>query len=431
MTDLKIQLLRDQPELIEKIIFDLKGLNEKERYQKIFQANGREKNIISTAVWLLSLREKARTKFNEADIMFFNSLGLEQASSQRIAEYISSRFLAKWQVVDLTVGIGANALAIAKKCKQVLASDINEETLFIAKLNAQIFKLSEKIEFFNLAAEDLVSDLLKKDYFNIPKKYHQVDAFFLDPDRSRETKTKTRSIINSRPNLLEILPELFKITKNVAVKISPAFDYKEIEMLAAEPEIEIISEDNNCKVVMLWFGEFKRNVRTAACLKKSGDYIFSSNNVDSYLAIIKPAKYIYEADKALIKAHLVNELGLKLKLNKISHYDNYLTSDLLPQEIKFDDDKELKRLFNIFNIFEVISVFNHSFKDLKKQLNKIGVKKVEIKAKNHFLKVEEIYKKLNLKEGSDFTLLFLSLPEMPKGAILMKRIDSSIFNLLT
>lgn len=429
MTDLKLQLLADKVEVIEKLIVEFKDLNDKERYQKIFQAKNEEKNIISTAVWLLSLREKAQEKFNEADIMFFNSLGLEQSSSQRISEHIASRFQANWQVCDLSVGIGANALAIAKKCQQVLANDSNEETLFIAKLNAKALGLSEKMEFSHLKAEELVEYLLNKDDSVIAKKYHKVDAFFLDPDRNREAKTKTRSIINSSPNLLEILPKLFAITKNVGIKISPAFDYQEIEMLPEEPEIEIISENNSCKVAMLWFGDFKRNVRSATCLRKDGNYLFSSDSLDNYLETTKPAKYIYEADKALTKSHLVNELASKLKLTKISHHSNYLTSDLLPEEIKLDDNheaKELKRLFNVFNIFEVVSVFNSSFKDLKKQLSKMGVERVEIKAKNHFLKVEEIYKKLNLKEGGDFSLLFLDLPEMPKGLILMKRLKAKI-----
>ena len=418
-----LNLLQEDSSLreVEFLISELKNLNVNDRYKKIFQASDKERELISTAVWLLSLREKARTKFSQADSMFFNDLSLEQSSSEVIARHIASRFKSDWQVIDLTCGIASNALALANKCSKVLANDSNEEVLKLARLNARNLGLDDKMNFTALKAEDLIDSLSKKDFSLIPDLYKKVDAFFIDPARNREGETKTRSILNSSPNILEILPKLFEISKNVAIKISPAFDYREIRMIEGDPEIEVISEDNNCKVAMLWFGDLKKSRRSAACFKKRGSYFFSGNGFEEDVDIGSVNKYVYETDKAISKAGLVDELAINFSLKRIQTSSSFLTGDKSPAEMVSTLNKE--SVFFSLTPYEVIRVFNSSFKNLRKELREMGVERVEIKAKNHFLKPEEIYSKLKLKEGSDFTLLFYSLENNLKFIVLMKRLD--------
>ncbi len=417
-----LQLLQSEKGLkkVEDLIKEYKILSVDDRYKRIFQAKPEETTVISTAVWLLSLREKAEDKFPQASSMFFNDLSLEQASSEKIADHIAQRFQTDRNVIDLTCGIGANALSLAKRCKRVLLNDNNEDVLNLAKLNAGALSLENKVNFSLLDAEELIDNLIDRDFSLISKDYKKIDAIFLDPDRNRAQMTKTRSILNSSPNLQEILPKLLKLTKNIAVKISPAFDYREIKLLTEEPEIEIISENNTCKVAMLWFGDFKKNRRSAACFRKEGKCVF---NGDGYpiaeLLLHPPQKYIFEVDKAISKAGLVDDLAKELKLNKISVGSPYLSTDSSVEGIIEEMGDE--SVFRALSVYELVRVFNCSFKELKRELNDLKVEKVEIKAKKHFLKPEEIYTKLKLKEGPDYTLLFLPLKDNPKGVILMKR----------
>lgn len=417
-----LQLLQSKSGLkeVEDLIKEYKVLSVNDRYKKIFQAKSEKTTAISTAVWLLSLREKAEDKFSQAASMFFNDLSLEQASSEKVSDHIAKRFQSNWQVVDLTCGIGANALALAKRCQRVLLNDNNEDVLNFAKLNARTWGLENKVDFSLLNAEKLIDFLIAKDFSFIPKEYEKVEAIFLDPDRNRGQMTKTRSILNSSPNLQEILPKLFEITKNVAVKVSPAFDYREIKLLDEEPEIEIISENNNCKVAILWFGDFKRNRRSAACFRREETCIFDGPGYPiNELALYAPQKYIYEVDKAISKAGLVDDLAKACSLNKISVASSFLSTEKSPEEMLEELDN--KSILVALNVYELVRVFNCSFKELKKELNELNVERVEIKAKKHFLKPEEIYTKLKLKEGPDYTLLFLALKDNPKGVILMKR----------
>jgi SAM-dependent methyltransferases related to tRNA (uracil-5-)-methyltransferase len=208
---------------------------------------------------LIKLRRAAKNKFSKSESMFFTSLSLEQATSERIAKYIAQRFKPEWTVQDLTCSLGGNTIFLAERVKQIIAVDLSEEKIDCAKENATAYGVSDKIEF-------IIGDA----FLNIKP----VDAFFIDPARDREGATKTRSFLNSSPSLLTILPQLFAITHNVAVKISPAFDYEELKALSEEPEIEIISENNNCKVAMLWFGEFKTANRRATGFKKMNFFFY-------------------------------------------------------------------------------------------------------------------------------------------------------------
>jgi len=61
-------------------------------------------------------------------------------------------------------------------------------------------------------------------------------------------------------------PNRLEVTENICIKISPAFDYEEVFKLPGDPEIEIISENNNNKGAFLWFGEFKNAKRKATIL---------------------------------------------------------------------------------------------------------------------------------------------------------------------
>ncbi|MBN2854594.1 hypothetical protein JXK06_03655 [Patescibacteria group bacterium] len=368
------------------LLEELSSLTWSERHKFLFKTEKERRSQVSTASAIIEAREKAEGKFSRSEKMFFTSLGLEQSSSEKISNYIAERFRSDWRVADLGCGIGGNLLALAQKSKKVFALDDDKITLTCAKLNAKVYELENKIEFFNLKAEEFIGS----------EKMKNIQAVFLDPARDREGKTKTRSILNSRPNLLEILPEIFKITKNVAVKISPAFDWQEISLLPEDPELEVISENNTCKVAILWFGELKKFKRSLACFRNNGDYFFNSDKgyleVQSEIEEGQP-KFLFEPDKAFIKSGLSEEWAQENNLKKVDLSARYLGSD--------------KKIKGPGRTLETIFLEEISLRDLKKELTKRKIERAEISAKNHFLKPDEIRKKLKLKEGGEFVIIFI------------------------
>src|SRR4051812_34300923 len=79
-----------------------------ERLLALSEQFGREypADLVAAALTQTTLRARARTKFEEADWMYFTRDGLEQASSERMARNHASRYHGLARVADLCTGIG-------------------------------------------------------------------------------------------------------------------------------------------------------------------------------------------------------------------------------------------------------------------------------------------------------------------------------------
>jgi hypothetical protein len=345
----------------------------------------------------IKLRRRAAFKFTKSEDMFFTSLSLEQSTSELIARHLVKRFKATWTVADLGCGLGANTIFLAEAVKKVIAVDLDEFKIGCAKHNAAVYGVENKIEFIVGDANDNIKS--------------GVDAFFLDPARDRDGQTKTRSLLNSSPNLLDILPKLFQITKNVAVKISPAFDYEELDLLPEQPEVEIISEDNNCKVAMLWFGDFKQAKRLATCFYKDNIYTIAGDGQEK-AATSSLKKYLYEPNKAISKAHLINQVANQFNLTKIDFNSTYLTSDNLIAD----------NFLGALRRFRVIDSGEFSVKKLQKVLKTKKIDQTEIVVKNLKITSDDLRGRLKLKEGGPYLVIIVNLLEK-KTYILVEKID--------
>jgi len=372
---------------------------EEDLYRLLFKSAGSpEEKYLPAAVTLIKLRRRAAAKFKLAPRMFFTPLNLEQATSETVAEKIASRFRADWKVADLTCGMGGNLIPLARQCRQAVAVDKLELNIICARENAALYGVADKITFITGDAYDNLSA--------------DIDAFFLDPARDREGKSKTRSLLNSSPALLEILPAIFKITHNVGVKISPAFDYQELESLPETPEVELISEDNNCKVAMLWFGALKTDAqRRATILDKDSVYEIIDSKSRPAVAITAPRAYLYEPNKAVIKAHLVEEAAAAYGLNKINSHLSFLTGDSLVGLDRPD----------LFRSFKVEACRPFALKELKSYLQSQKIERLNIITKRFPLTPEELYKKLKIKEGGDYFLIVTVLSRDERYYLLVKR----------
>ncbi len=361
----------------------------------MFKVDQSEREIMRAVVTLIKLRHKAKDKFSLAEKMFFTTDGQEQSTGEKIAEYIAGRFGEDLNIVDLTCSIGGNLVYLAQK-NNLIAVDRNEANLFCAQKNAEVYGVADKIKFIlGDAEENLLSG---------------TDAFFMDPERARKGKSKTKSILNSSPNLALMLPEMLKITKNIGIKISPAFDYAEIKKLAEIPEVEIISEDNVCKVAMLWFGKLKTCERRATMFLGNKKYSFSDED-DRKIRVplaSQPLTFIYEPNKAIIKAHLLDEICEKFSLVKLNPSIAYLTGD-----------KSLAKE-NIFRTLRVIAFDKYSLKNVQKIIKENKVERANIISRGFPVSNEDLYKKLKIKEGGDLFLVFTAFQNNKYHFILSK-----------
>jgi hypothetical protein len=381
----------------KKLLEKYQNLSDVDLYRELMKAPKTKNPHLSAAVTLIKLRHKAAGKFSKSEAMFFTPLSLEQSTGENIAKYISSRFGRVKKIVDLTSSIGGNLIFLADQAEVLVAVDKNETNLLCAELNCHLYHHNKNIEYIcGDAQKNIISD---------------ADAFFIDPSRERSGKTKTKSIINCEPSLIKIIPEIFKVTPNLGAKISPAFDYQEIKLLSSPPEIEVISEDNVCKVVMLWFGKYKTCARRATCLIGEKIYSYQDKVGPKVVSIAKePLKYLYEPNKAITKAHLIEEVAEKFHLQKLNRETSFLTSDDIIQSHQ-----------DLFRILEVIHFAPFSLKEIKQELSDKNISRVNIITKRFPQKPLELYKKLKIKEGGDIFLIITIVSSEKYYFILAKK----------
>jgi SAM-dependent methyltransferase len=256
------------------------------------------------------LRQEAAVKFSRAAEMYFARQALEQASSEVISHYRAQRFARAGvaTVADLGCGIGGDSLALTAVA-EVTGVDWNPVRLAMAQENVRVYGHGERFH-------PLQADLLE--LTPLP-----VQGAFFDPARRDENGRRLHSVHQYRPPL-SLIDKWRLWIGETAVKISPGVDYNE---LPEDAEIEFISINGDVKEGVLWFGDLRSGVQRRATLLPAGDTLTTADLPTEAVAITEPKAYLYEPDKAVIRAHLVEAVAQQLKATKLDEEIAYLTAD--------------------------------------------------------------------------------------------------------
>ena len=307
--------------------------------------------VVGQIVALVERRERAARKFARAEQMFFTAEGLEQATGEAIAEYRASRFPANVPIFDACCGVGGDALALAERGR-VLAVDADFETALCARANVRACLPPES----NLV-DVLCADVTKLDLARLADA--GFGAAFFDPSRRGGRQNQNRHRVRSADDYappLNFTTELRRHFPFVAVKISPAIDD---ETLSDYPdaEIEFISQSGECKECLLWFdaltpqsplpslgeGKFPDLDFPLSQTWERGD-----GGVRAYSAVVlrpdlqpavlrpfhceplmtdSPRDWLIEPDPAVIRAHLLPQIGAEFGAALLDRRFAYLTAD--------------------------------------------------------------------------------------------------------
>ncbi|KAJ8091763.1 putative diacylglycerol O-acyltransferase tgs1 [Marasmius tenuissimus] len=154
--------------------------------------------------------------------------GWYSVTPERIADQIAERCRCD-TIVDAFCGVGGNAIAFAKTCQRVIALDTSPTRLALARHNAQIYGVSQHIEF------------ILGDYISFAKSYtpssgskRKIDVVFLSPpwggpsyiSDAVTTTEETDADTDNHPvySLASIQPihgaELFNLTRRITPNIA-------------------------------------------------------------------------------------------------------------------------------------------------------------------------------------------------------------------
>ena len=336
-----------------------------------------EPRYCSAALTLVRLRRRARRKFARAEEMVFGAEGLEQASSERVAEHRAARFRGMGRVADLCCGIGADTIALTG-AGTVFPVDIDPIRIRMARHNVGVYAPSAQAWFL---CGDVTNGLLP-----------EVEGIFIDPSRRREGRRVVRSEEYAPP--LSFLYELQRITPNLAAKVSPAIDEAEIPPGC---EVEFVSEYGECKEAVLWFGDFATATRRATLLP--GGYTLTSMEVPS-VPCGPPKPFLYEPDRAVVRAHLVEQLAHRLDATRLDERIAYLTADHF-------------RTTPFARAFEITDLLPFHLKRLRKLLRTRGIGVLEIKKRRFPIEPDAMRGLLDLEGENAATLILTRISGVP------------------
>lgn len=369
---------------------------------------------INEAVKQISGRQIAEKKIpswaEQENIIYPKHLSMEQCSSEITARYKAS-LVSGETFADLTAGFGVDFYFISRQFNHAYYVERQEELCEIAKHNFKVLGANH-IEFCNTDGVDFL------DHMNT------VDCIFIDPARRNSNGGKTVAISDCEPDICKLERKLVEKGRTVLIKLSPMLDiHNALKELTHISDIHIVSVNNECKelvIRMTKHSEPENNIADKAeiCCKQFVNnatpqefrftYSEEKNTEIRYTDTI--GKYLYEPGAAILKASPFKLLSARYGVDKLHPNSHLYTSN---EVVDFPGRR-----------FKVIEVSTFGKKELKAFLK--DLEKANITIRNFPCSVDELRKKLKLKDGGDTYIFATTLNNGNKVLIKCRSVKSFI-----
>ena len=369
----------------------------------LFRKNQNTPVDIKLLVEQIEARKKSEKKlptwFNTQKIYYPNKINIEQTSSEITAQYKSELISGK-SIIDLTGGFGVDSYYFSKRFKKVVHCEINADLSSLAKHN---FEQLEAKNIKCLAVDGL--DYLKKSD-------EQFDWIYIDPSRRHDKKGKVFFLRDCLPSVPEHLNLLFKHSKNILIKTSPLLDISAgIKELQYVKSIHVVALKNEVKE-LLWILENDYNgeiiVNTSNIKGDSTELFQFSPDEESLIEInySDPLTYLYEPNAAILKSGAFKSISKQLDVFKLHPNTHLYTHNEL---IDFPGRR-----------FKIEKLLPYNKKLLKKELMYM---KANISTRNFPESVDQIKRKLHIKDGGNDFLFFTTSIIKNKVIIMCSKAD--------
>ncbi|HVV99793.1 MAG TPA: hypothetical protein VHB77_05615 [Planctomycetaceae bacterium] len=260
--------------------------------------------LVRAALTLVDLRRKARAKFDDADRLWLDRQGLEQATADPVARHKAQRFSGlTW---DYCSGIGSDARALAAR-GTCIAVDANPAQCLRAKWNAEANPPAARP--INVCAK--VEQLTDRS-----------GLLHIDPDRRPGGSARVVRIEDYVPGL-EFLERMTQEFAGGAIKLSPASNFGG---KFPQAEVELISLNGECKEATIWFGSLTGPHLWRATVLPSGETI-AGHPLDEVADVRPLGSFIFDPDPAVTRAGLLDVTAVRLQLGRLDGEEEYLTGD--------------------------------------------------------------------------------------------------------
>jgi hypothetical protein len=345
---------------------------------------------IGLALKQIVFRRKGSEKFLHPENFLYVGQSLEQATHWRISQYVASKLEGE-RVVDLTAGMGGDAMMFAKE----------------GVLESAVERVDEVREVLEYNLRDFTDVQVLSDWQEVS--WGDVSVAYLDPGRRDDRGYTVRSLMDWQPNLVEVLPELFTKVSKVVIKISPAFQESDLALLPNGWNLELISLGNDLKQAILWYG-FDGPERVATMITREGVKLFSSEFVELDSSPKSGEEMIFYPYPGLRRARLEDAFFRSFALMDIDGFPK------IGKGIYTDSLNCWGRWY------QEIATVDGSFAEIRKLLAQESINQFDVIFLERLsVTDQDVYRKLKSREGGEYVLLMANGRQGKYQAMLAKR----------
>ncbi len=359
--------------------------------------DGHEPSLVATVLTQARLRKRAGAKFGPfANEMLFTQAGLEQATRLEVAAQHAGRFARAGcrGIADLGCGLGADSLALASLGLTVMAVERDEVTAALAAFNLSAFP-DVTVAHGDATEADLAG----------------IDGIFLDPARRTPGHNNTKRQMKAddwSPSLTFAVDAARSVSAG-GIKLGPGTDR---ELIPDDAEAQWVAVGDDVVEMGLWFGGAKREdiARSALILTPTGHHelVAAADAADAPVGEL--ARFVYEPNGAVIRAHLIGEVARRLGGHMIDATIAYVTSETASPT-------------PFARGYEVLETTTVDAKAISRALATHNMGRVEIKKRGIDIDPAEFRKKLTLKGSSDGVVI-LTRAGTRRVALIARRLEN-------
>ena len=384
------------------------------------------------------------------DVVYPPHLSMEQCSSEQTALYKASMVEGE-MLVDLTGGFGVDFSFMSGGFKKAIYVERQKHLCEIADSNFRVLKLAGV-------------DVICGDGVEYLETLDHVSWIYLDPARRNEHGGKTYAISDCMPDVTEIKDLLLAKADKVMVKLSPMLDWRKAvaDLGNCVSEVHIVSVDNECKELLLIMQRGVAELKVV-CVNDDEEFVFGSkggtspdpspmgegngcnlnsqeskgvkgsqrplpldaNNLSSESpslscpevcrrreglgvgSLSTESTYLYEPNASIMKAGCFAELERAFGAKQVERNSHLFVSE------HFIEDFPGRK-------FRVEKVTTLNKKDIKNALD--GIVKANITVRNFPMSVEQLRKRLKIKEGGSDYIFATTLMDKSHVLLLCSRL---------
>lgn len=342
---------------------------------------------------------------------FPSVLAAEQASCWQVAAFHSSLISGSRNILDMTAGLGIDAMTIALAGCNVTACEMDGAKAEALRHNSHVMGIDSLV----VVNDDSCSFLENSDeYF---------DCIFIDPARRGESNRRTHAFSDCSPDVLKLMPLMRDKAKKIFIKASPLLDVSEVFRLVPEASaIYSVSVGGECKEILVEIpGSLHNDYCSVSPVRRVEARIIDSEGrltasisipfdndyskprpVLDYADNLTVGSYIYIPDAAVMKISPWGELCAGFHgLRKAAESSHLFVSDSLHSQFP-------GRVFRITSLPD------------KKELSRLKGTKLNVIARNYPLRAEQLKKRYGLADGGDKFLIAFRLDKNPTTVIAEK-----------